>query len=152
KKLELAAGKSDLKGELSLKNLERPAIALRASSSYLDLSDFLPKTTKKEEKETNLDLIGKSSGTASLTVAKGRAAGIDYSDLKTDLVLANGHATAKTMEVKAMGGSFSGSGTELDLASDSGPFHLLGKIENMDMSALLARFAGEPNLLRGRLA
>src|SRR5262249_12697859 len=135
--LTLGGGASDLSGEATLKNLARPQITLHASSRYLDLDDFLPKKPAKDPQKPDRSFLRNVSGTASLQVAKGRAAKIDYTDLKTDLVLASGRAKATRLEIHALGGAFSGSGSEVDLADDHGGFHLIGKLEGIDLDAAL---------------
>lgn len=160
-----SAGKSDLRGKMSFSNPERPVVSLDASSKYLDLDDFLPArgqtppTREGGAKEPRTDaetakrdaMLKTISGTARLNVDRGRAERIDYQNLRADLKLEGGRAVARGMEVDVFGGHFSGTGTELPLAKDGGPFAAKGKMTNIDVDAVLTRFAELPGLLRGRL-
>ena len=50
-------------------------------------------------------------------VDRGRAAEVDYSGLKADLAVKKGRLAARTLEVDALGGHFSGAGSEFPLVA-----------------------------------
>jgi hypothetical protein len=157
--LNVRAGQSDIAGALKLRNLLQPVFELNARSNYLDLNDFVGES-KANDEDSDRSMLTKAQGTATLTVKKGTAARLSYENLQCELALKHGRATAKTMTVQALGGTFSGSGTELDLVDEHGPFHVVGGVERMSLNdttgylmsitgALLGNFSGKVDL-RGR--
>jgi uncharacterized protein involved in outer membrane biogenesis len=157
--LTLVAGKSDVHGKLALVNPEAPRVEADIQASYLDLDDFLPpapkSTAAREGKpaRTRKDdrALARTSGRIGLVVARGRAAGIDYQDLRADLRLDGGRAVARTLEVGVFGGHFSGSGTELALLDDEQPFKTKGSLRNIDLGMMIGHFTGVSDLVGGRL-
>jgi hypothetical protein len=150
--LSLAAGKSDLRGRVAVSNLLKPRIDMEARSAYLDVDDFvLPTPAKTPPKKKDNGALANVGGRVRLDVARGRAAGIDYQDLRTDLSLEAGRAVAKTMEVGVFGGHFSGAGSELNLLDDRQPFSAKGALTKIDVDAVITHFVGVPGLLGGRL-
>jgi uncharacterized protein involved in outer membrane biogenesis len=97
-------------------------------------------------------MVREMEGTVALAVARGRAAGIDYRDLRTDVTLKNGRLQARTLEVGALGGRFSGAGSEFPLPGTSQAFVARGEVEGLDLAAAIAQFAGEADILTGKLS
>jgi AsmA-like C-terminal region/Domain of Unknown Function (DUF748) len=170
---QLAAGKSDLAGSLSLENLEAPRVAFQGRSKYLDMDDFLPpsekarkatekaagkaagktsKTDKPDTGEQPPEILQKLDGVAKLTVDRGRAADLDYSNLKADLAVKKGRLAARALEVDALGGHFSGAGSEFPLVEKNGLVVARGEVQRMDVAQALATFADKRNLLAGKLS
>ena len=89
---------------------------------------------------------------AKLVVDRGRAAEVDYSGLKADLGVKKGRLTARTLEVDALGGHFSGAGSEFPLVDNGGLIVARGKVQRMDIAQALATFADKRNLLAGKLS
>lgn len=164
--LEASAGKSVLDGRFTLDDLEAPRIDMEAKSSYLDVDDFLPPTPKSAAKPKEPGApagkkgqgvppdspLAKAKGHVRLTVARGRASGIDFQDLRADLELVAGRLVARTLEVGAFGGRFSGAGTSLPLVGEDQPFDLKGKLTDLDIDQVIAHFGDGRGLMRGRLS
>jgi uncharacterized protein involved in outer membrane biogenesis len=172
--LRLLAGRSDLDGRLELQNLKQPRITFAGRSKYLDLDDFLPATDKatsarpdrrvKTESPAKTTTGAKTAaeplppmlrdllGTLELSVERGRAAGIDYRDLRTDVSLKEGRLQARTLEVGALGGRFSGAGSELPILGGREAFVARGQVEGLDVAAVIGHFVGESGILTGRLS
>jgi AsmA protein len=164
-RFSLTGGKSDLTGALTLENPTAPKISFDGRSKYLDVDDFMPPSAKAKEKAgkgKNADatktgkeppppILDKIDGTVKLVVDKGRAAEIDYNALKADLSVKNGRLSARALEVDTFGGHFSGAGTELPLADPEAGFVARGDVSNLDIGAVLGRFAAERNFMTGRL-
>jgi hypothetical protein len=139
-------------------------VTLDGKARYLDLEDFLPpkaddgrpppatRPAKARTGEREPSLLARAQGRVKLEVERGRAAGIDYQDLKADLSVADGRLRAHALQVAAFGGKFSGAGTELPLEGEQQPFVARGTVAAMDVSALLARFAPGSRVLRGALS
>ena len=167
---QMTAGRSDLAGSLSLENPEAPKIAFQGRSKYLDVDDFLPPSQKaakaagkapeadaaraKQAKAAGgqPDMLSQVEGVAKLVVDRGRAAEVDYSGLKADLGVKKGRLTARTLEVDALGGHFSGAGSEFPLVDNGGLIVARGKVQRMDIAQALATFADKRNLLAGKLS
>jgi AsmA protein len=160
----LVGGKSDLQGSLALANLKAPRLNLNARSKVLDIDDFLPPSAKStapakaapEKAKTAAPeplqpQVQAMEGVIKLVVDRGRAAEIDYQKLNADLAIKDGRLSARTLEVDTFNGHFSGAGTELPLADPKAGFHARGEMSNLDISAVLARFAAERNFMTGRL-
>jgi hypothetical protein len=157
--LSLTAGKSDLHGKLTVANLERPRVDLEARSSYLDVDDFLPPAAGARPAPAPPPAAPAkqappphTTGRARLNVARGRAGGLDYEDLRADLDLAGGRAVAKTLEVGIFGGHFSGTGTQLDLFDDRQPFTAKGMLTQIDTDKVITHYLGISGLVVGRLS
>jgi hypothetical protein len=168
--LKLLAGKSDLSGRLNLENLRKPRVAFDGQSKYLDVDDFLPPSQrgaakKKDKGQGKAAAAGKGGeepppmlrdleGTVKLVVNRGRAAEIDYSNLRTDVTLKQGRLVARTLEVGALGGRFSGAGSELPLLGDQDSFIARGEVQGLDVAAVIAHLTGgkEVGILTGRLS
>lgn len=157
----VTGGRSELKGRLRFSNPHRPRVDLDARAAYLDLEDLLPPRSVAPARSSNQrgasaasaggpSFLERVQGQAHLAVARGRAAGIDYHQLEIDATLAAGWLRARALQVSALGGRFSGSGTELPL-DGVGPFVVKGRVTSLDMGALLGRLAGDSDVLRGRL-
>ncbi|MDB4970511.1 MAG: AsmA family protein [Myxococcales bacterium] len=158
KGLKLTSRKSELTGDLSVKNLVRPEIELTARSSYLDTADLLPKSTGPSNKTESgqppreSSMLANAHGHASVEVARGIASGVPFERLQAELQLDKGRVRATKLEVGAWGGHFSGSGSEFDLVDDKGPFRVVGKITQLDVEQLLSRFGDSKGLLKGKLS
>jgi hypothetical protein len=165
--LKLLSGKSDLNGRLNVENLRRPRIAFEGQSKYLDVDDFVPATKKTEAKakpaakagarpaeEPLPPMLRDLEGTVKLAVERGRAAEIDYRDLRTDVTLKQGRLVARTLEVGAMGGRFSGGGSEMPLLGDKDSFIARGEVQGLDVAAVIAHLTGGAGggILAGRLS
>jgi uncharacterized protein involved in outer membrane biogenesis len=172
--LKLLAGKSDLTGRLSLQNLSKPRVAFDGQSKYLDVDDFVPakkpgaaeaKTSAKAPAKTGKGggkaaeeplppMVRDMEGTVKLAVDRGRAADIDYSNLKTDVTLKQGRLYARTLEVGALGGRFSGAGSEMPLLGDKDSFIARGDVQGLDVAAVIEHIGGEKagGVLTGRLS
>jgi hypothetical protein len=87
-----------------------------------------------------------------MVVDRGRAAEIDYSNMRADLSVRRGRLTARTLEVDALGGHFSGAGSEFPLVEKNDTFIARGEMQNLDIASALARFADKRNLLAGKLS
>jgi hypothetical protein len=162
---QVQAGKSDLSGKLSLENLDAPVVAFDGRSKYLDMDDFLPPGQKAARasgdkpkaraggaKEPPPEMLQKLDGVAKLVVDRGRASQLDYSGLKADLAVKKGRLAARTLEVDALGGHFSGAGSEFPLIEDDGVVIARGEVKRMDVAQALATFADKRNLLAGKLS
>ena len=162
-------GKSDITGNLSLQNLDAPKVSFEGRSKYLDVDDLLPPSAKaakgtKGTKEAPPagktsgkqaqppDMLSKLDGTAKMVVARGRASEIDYSNMRADLAVRGGRLTARALEVDALGGHFSGAGSEFPLVEKDETFVARGEVQNLDIAAALARFADKRDLLAGKLS
>jgi AsmA protein len=165
--LRLTSGRSDLQGKLTLENAKTPRISFDGRSKYLDMDDFVPrakeepagaKTEKKTEKKTAAKpeplppVVREMKGTVKLAVERGRASGIDYRDLRTDVTLDKGKLQARTLEVGAFGGRFSGAGSELPLPGTAEAFLARGEVEGLDIAAVIAHFAGDREIFTGKLS
>jgi hypothetical protein len=162
-----SSGPSQIAGSLTLANLDRPQVTLEGKSRFLDVDDFLPKsrpdakTSKKTDGEVSRGqgknkatepLLARAEGRAHVQVDRGRASGIDYQGLRADLQLERGRVKAHQLEVQALGGRFSGAGSELPLLGGDEPFALKGTIAAMDIAAILSRFAPDTKVLLGALS
>jgi hypothetical protein len=162
----LQGGKSDLTGKVALDNLQAPRLSFEGRSKYLDLDDFVPgkkagkpaenkpaggKGKPRDEAEQPPEMLRKVDGTVKLAVERGRAAEIDYRGLKADLAIKSGRLVARALDVDALGGHFSGTGSEFPLLDKDDPFVARGQITRLDVAAALARFADKSDLLAGRL-
>jgi hypothetical protein len=168
-------GKSDLAGKLSLANLEAPRVSFDGRAKYLDVDDFLPASAKSTARPASPagkgapggqagkpgqagkeaeppEMLKKLEGTAKMVVERGRAAEIDYQNMRADLTVKNGRLTARTLEVDALGGHFSGAGSEFPLVEKKDSFAARGEVTGLDIAAALAQFADKRNLLAGRLS
>ncbi len=97
-------------------------------------------------------MLQKLDGVAKLTVDRGRAAELDYSNLKADLAVKKGRLAARALEVDALGGHFSGAGSEFPLVEKNGLVVARGEVRRMDVAQALATFADKRNLLAGKLS
>ena len=157
--LKLTSRKSDLSGDMTVRNLARPEIELHARSSYLDTDDLLPKGESSSKpaaagapKPAAPSPLANVRGHASVHVARGVASKVPFEQLQAELDLRDGHVHATKLEVGAWGGHFSGSGSEFDLVDERGPFHVVGKVTQLDVEQALARFGDSHGLLRGKLS
>ena len=153
-----ASGASQLSGSLTVDNLDAPRVTLDGKAGFLDVDDFLPPKSqaarapaRKSDKEAP-SILARVQGRAKLDVARGRASGVEYQNLRADLTLAEGRLKAHTLEVGAFGGRFSGAGSELPLVGEQQPFVAKGTVAAMDVSALMARFSPGTQVLRGLLS
>jgi len=147
------SGRSDLRGSLELANPTNPQIAFSGRSSYLDVEDFLPAEggEKREKQPQKPSPLAKADGRITLVVDQGRAMNVPYENLNAELSLEDGRATAKTLDVQAFGGRFTGTGSEVPVFVDEGPYRLRGAVNAMQLQSLLARFAGTDQLMTGSL-
>ncbi len=163
KKLELTSGKSDLSATAAFDDLSRPRVQVDIRSSYLDIDELLPTKrtgggkdpggTKQPSPKPDPDsMLVKASGQVKLAIERGRVSQIDFQGLRADLGLRGGRLIARTLEVGAFGGRFSGSGSELPLAEEDGAVTLKGKVSGLDIDAVIARFGDGRDLLRGKLS
>ncbi len=174
--LKLLSGKSDLTGRMSFQNLSKPKVAFDGESKYLDVDDFVPAKKRAEKGAEKGTAAGKAKaggkgsakgadeplppmvrdmeGTVKLAVERGRAAEIDYKDLHTDVTLKQGRLYARTLEVGALGGRFSGGGSEMPLLGDKDSFIARGEVQGLDVAAVIAHLSGDRagNVLTGRLS
>jgi AsmA protein len=151
---QAASGSSHLSGSLTVDNLEHPVVALEARSPYLDLDDFLPAPKgdgAKAPATRSAPPLAGVQARARLAVDRGRAAGIEYQNLRGDLALTEGRLRASALEVTAFGGKFSGAGSEFPLSGE-GSFVARGNVTGMDLAALLAHFAPDSPVLSGTLS
>ncbi len=90
------------------------------------------------------------SGHAIVSVARGVASGVPFAGLKADLAMRDGAVHANQLDVGAWGGQVAGSGSDFDVAR--GPFHVVGRVERVDVEQMLARLGGARKVLAGRLS
>jgi uncharacterized protein involved in outer membrane biogenesis len=165
--LKLASGKSDLGGRLTVQNLSKPRIAFSGRSKYLDVDDFVPATKASAGKadarataskgkpgaEPLPPIVRDLEGTVDLAVERGRAADIDYRDLRTEVTLKQGRIVARTLEVGAFGGRFSGAGSQFPLPGIDETFSAKGQVEGLDIAQTIAHFAPRGSgILAGKLS
>ncbi len=165
--LRLLSGKSDLTGRLSVENAVKPRISFDGRSRYLDVDDFVPAAKPapgaaeakksdaaagKKAAEPLPPIVRDLEGTVKLAVERGRASGIDYQNLRTDVTLEQGRLQARTLEVGAFGGRFSGAGSELPLPGAAEPFVARGEVEGLDVAAVIAHFSRDTGILTGKLS
>lgn len=151
------AGKSDVQGTLQLTNLSAPRVIVSAKSRYLDLDDFLAPKGKEEASSepastSEQPLLARVSGQADVQVAKGKASGVSYENLRAKLTLRNGRAKAEQLDLRAFNGTFSGTGSEIPLLEGRGAYALRGSIKQLAMEPLLAQLAGVREIVRGTLS
>ena len=174
--LKLLAGKSDLSGRLNIENLRKPRVAFDGQSKYLDVDDFLPPSQRGAAMKKDTDkgqaagkgkpeaagkggeepppMLRDLEGTVKMAVERGRAAEIDYSNLRTDVTLKQGRLVARTLEVGALGGRFSGAGSEMPVLGDKDSFIARGEVQGLDVAAVIAHLTGgkDGGILTGRLS
>lgn len=167
--LTLKGTRTDVRGKAVLRSASHPEVDVELSGPFLDVDEVLPPTPKSPATRTASDKTSRApaaelaagpsplaalEGRARLDVKRVRASAIDFSNLEGDFALSHGLATARALRVGVFGGTFEGSGTEIDLAapSGSGKVHAKGALKNIDIAAALARFAGTGDLLQGRLS
>jgi hypothetical protein len=99
-------------------------------------------------------MVRDMEGTVKLAVDRGRAAEIDYTNLKTDVTLKQGRLFARTLEVGALGGRFSGAGSEMPLLGDKDSFVARGEVQGLDVAAVIAHLTRDRagGVLTGRLS
>jgi hypothetical protein len=149
------AGKSAVTGKLSAKNLENPKLDVVARADYLDTSEFVPEAKSEEkapEESARPSFLAKADGKLDVAIKKGKISDIPVDNLKAQLDLRDGRATAKVLEVDAFGGKLSGSGTEVPVASGRGPVRIKGEARQMQVDAVTDRFVQNQNLLRGAMS
>jgi hypothetical protein len=149
------AGRSQLSGSASAKDLENPQLTAKLRSDYLDTSEFLPETEKEQparpERQGN-SFLARADGKLDVAIKKGKLSDIPIANLRAVLTLRDGRATAKVLDVDAFGGQLEGSGTEIPVATGRGSVHLKGQVHDMQVDALIDRFATSQDLLRGALS
>jgi hypothetical protein len=152
---EAAAGDSDLSGSLVVENLEEPSVEADLRSSHFDVDDFLPPerqpTAERTEptEPTEPGALDRANGRIDLTVASGRAKIVSYRDLRAELELADGRVHARTLQVSAFGGRFSGAGSNFAPFDRGQPFEAKGEIEGLQVGPMLDEVAGLPDVLQG---
>lgn len=152
------AGRSEVRGSLSLKNTVAPRVNLKARAPYLNLADFVPRMGEGGEqeetakKETEDGMLARTEGTVDIEVDKGRAADVDFSNLRALLKLDDGRARAERLEVDAFGGRFVGTGTEFPLAPGHGNYELKGSIAHMQVAQMLQGLTAVPPVVTGSVS
>ncbi len=113
-------GKSDLRGRLTLENAAQAAHRLRRplASTWTRTTSCPrarsprgsrrpakppPEAGKPAAEQPLPPMVREMEGTVKLAVERGRASGIDYRDLRTDVTLKQGRLQARTLEVGAFG-------------------------------------------------
>jgi uncharacterized protein involved in outer membrane biogenesis len=166
--LKVASGKSDLTGRLNVQNLNKPRISFQGRSKYLDPDDFVPAEAKGSGKadarataskaggkpaEPLPPMVRDLEGTVDLAVERGRAGGIDYRDLRTQVTIKEGRLLARTLEMGAFGGRFSGAGSQFPLPGIEEPFQAKGQVEGLDLAQAIAHLAPRGSgILTGKLS
>ena len=150
---KLIAAKSDLAGELSVKNLDQPQFTLTTKSDLLDVDALtaafgggsdepadVPK--KKSENPHGLgkatrDLLAGVNGKATLTAKRALVKGMKMSDFTGTLLMKNGVATFEKLEFGFYGGKVSASGTTLGLPAERTDYDIRLEGDNVDFGAFL---------------
>src|SRR5262249_31879460 len=124
---------------------------LQLASSHLDLDRMLlPSTKKKQEKPPpDQETFRGLSGHAKVEIARLTYKKQTVTDIVADVVMLEDHVTVNTAQLKAFGGTVNAGGTELRLAHPKEPFHLVTKLQNVDLTNLVA-LGTSKKLLEGK--
>ena len=161
---KLIAARSDLKGHISIKNLDAPRFELTSDSANLDVDAlrdaFLgpqdsssPKKAKDDNphglsKETRA-LLSDVNGKGTLKAKRAIVNGMVMSDFVGDLTMTNGMVTFKTLEFGFYGGRVQASGTTLHLPSERLRYDIKFAGKDIDFGAALASQTPLARLFRG---
>ena len=148
---EAAAGESDVSGSLAVENLENPRVEADLRSSRLDVDDFLPPERQPTEEAEPVEpgALARANGRLDLTVASGRAKIVSFRDLRAELDLVDGRVHARTLDVSAYGGRFSGAGSNFAPFDRGQPFEAKGVVEGLEVGPMLDEVAGLADVLQG---
>lgn len=156
------AGRSDLRGSLSVAGLEAPNIDLKAQSNYFDLAEFLPPSNAPAERATtkpdpaaereDAGIVARTNGTVDLQVERGRASDVTFEKLRALMRVKDGRARAEKLEVSVFDGRFDGAGSEFPLARGLGEYQLKGDLRKIQVESALAQLANVRDLMRGSLS
>ncbi len=88
--------------------------------------------------------------TLSLTAARGRAAGIDFDQLKASAVVTPGRVRLEPFSIGIFGGRLEGA-VDVDQSAPEPALAVTGKLANLNMTRLM-EFAGQPGAITGTLS
>ncbi len=136
----VARGRSQIEGKGALSSIARVAGTMEAKADPLDLDELMAiasalTTTaaggqQKREGGTSMQL------SVALTATKGHFATYTFSDLATNIQLANGTVTLAPLTVHAFGGQFSGR-LDTDTRSTVPQLRLNGRVDGLDLAPLM---------------
>jgi hypothetical protein len=163
----LVAEGSDLGGTFELKNLDRPNFTFDLSGKMLDVDALTAALdsggdeggSKKKSASKNKhglskgarDALAKTNGKGSLKLKQALVEGIPMRDFDAQLVMKNGVVTFDKMDFRAHGGTFTATGTELDLPARYTGYKLKAKVKNMDLGDALATHTKMGSAFSGRV-
>ena len=162
---KLIVAKSDLAGEISVKNLDKPQFALTTTSSLLDVDALIAAfggdddgdEKKKSENPHGLgkaarDMIAGVSGKATMSATKAIVKDMKMSDFKGVLVMNKGIATFETLTFGFYGGTVSASGTTLGLPSEKTTWDIKLEGDNVDFGDFLSDQSKLGKLFKGTVS
>ena len=149
----LMAGKSDLKGDIKVTDLDKPRFVMSTSSDFLDVDGLRaafgssePATPQKSTPDDNPHGLSKStrallagvSGKATLTAKRALVKGMPMSNFTGALVMTRGVAKFDKLSFGFYGGTVTADGTNLDLPAQSTKYDLSVDSKDIDFGAFLA--------------
>jgi hypothetical protein len=167
---EVVYGKTQAKGTLALKDLDRPVFAFDISSPYLNIDELVGKDDgkkddgkgKPEEKSDDENPHGlpkaareqlkKVSGQGTLKVGKAIFDGLELADFVGTLRMKDGVVTFDALDFGIYGGTVSAAGTELDLGSTYTGYKLKMKTKSIDLGRALAAHTSIGHTFDGRIS
>ena len=165
---KLIAAKSDLAGEISVKNLDKPQFTLSTTSDLLDVDaltaafgggdEEAAETPKKKSEnphglgKATRDLLAGVNGKATLKAKRAIVKDMKMSDFTGILVMRNGVATFEKLEFGFYGGKVSASGTTLGLPSERTTYDLRLEGDNVDFGAFLSDQTKLGKLFKGTVS
>jgi hypothetical protein len=162
------AAKSDLKGAIQIKNLDKPQFVLGTQSDLLDVDalraalgggddDSSGKKPSKDENPSGLskatrDMLAGVNGKATLQAKKAIVKGMTITNFTGVLVMRSGVATFEKLDFGFYGGTVSASGTSLDLPQQRTRYDLRLDGENIDFGAVVAAHTPLGRLFKGTVS
>jgi hypothetical protein len=162
-----AAAKSDLKGSITIKNLDAPQFQMQTQSDFLDVDalraafgggdDDESTAPKKDENPHGLgkatrDMLAGVNGKATMKASRALMKGMKLSDFTGVLSMTRGVARFDTLEFGFYGGRVSATGTTLGLPAERTNYDLRLEGENVDFGAFLADQTSLGKLFKGTVS
>jgi hypothetical protein len=167
---ELVYGKTQAKGTLALKDLDRPVFAFDISSPYLNIDELVGKDDGKKDDAKGKPVekgpdenphglpkavreqLKKVSGQGTLKVGKAIFDGLELANFVGTLRMKDGVVTFDALDFGIYGGTVSAAGTELDLGATYTGYKLKMKTKSIDLGRALTAHTSIGHTFDGRVS
>ncbi|MDH4228112.1 MAG: DUF748 domain-containing protein, partial [Deltaproteobacteria bacterium] len=143
-------GKSDLSGEVQIKNIDKRLIELNAFSNRLDIEEFVPSKGKKikQDPPSKKPLIGRGR----ITAKTGTIFGLNFGSLVADTRLTEKELNFKKIVFNSNGGNMTGYFTLMRDKYDQELFKAGISAAGVELKYLLRDFGAKEKILEGSLS